>query len=153
MEYCDDFTPGFLHILLITLRSAYHARVTIKSVLLTQSRVLVANIRSKGHCPCPRCLIPISRFYRLGMKQDTQQRESLARVDDEKRRYAVSTARDIIYNKNYAVNSKVLKPLLTEQSLTPTIVSEVVIDKYESLTKYTIECLFSVSCSIWLQHV
>ena len=63
------------------------------------------------------------------MKQDMQQRESLARVDNEKRRNAVATARDIIYNKNYAVNSKVLKPLLTEQSLTPTIVSEVAIDK------------------------
>ena len=64
------------------------------------------------------------------MKQDMQQRESLARVDDEKRRNAVSTARDIIYSKNYAVNSKALKSFLTEQSLTPTIVSEVIMDKY-----------------------
>jgi hypothetical protein len=131
MGYCGDFTPVFLLIPLITLKSACRAHIAIKPVLLIRFRVLLATIRSKGHYPCPRCLIPISRFYRLGMKQDMQQRESLARVDDEKRRNAVTTARDIIYSKNYAVNSKVLKSHLTEQSLTPTIVSEAVIDKSE----------------------
>jgi hypothetical protein len=92
-------------------------------MFLTQCRVLLATIRSKRRCPCPRCLIPISRFYRLGMKQDMQQRETLARIDNERRRSTVATARDIIYYKNYAVNSKVLKPLLTEQSLVPINVS------------------------------
>jgi hypothetical protein len=56
------------------------------------------------------------------MKQDMQQRETLARIDDERRRNTVATARDIVYNKNYAVNSKTLQPLLTEQSLVPTSV-------------------------------
>jgi hypothetical protein len=57
------------------------------------------------------------------MKQDMQQRKALARIDDKKRRITVATARDIVYTKNYAVNSNALKPLLTAQSLVPTIIS------------------------------
>jgi hypothetical protein len=52
-----------------------------------------------------------------------QQRESLARVDDEGRKRKVEIARDIIYRQNYAVDSRAVEALLKEQSLVPTFVS------------------------------
>jgi hypothetical protein len=59
----------------------------------------------------------------MGMKRNMKQRETLARVDDEARRRKVATARDIIYNKNYAVNTNNVETLLMPQSLVPTTVS------------------------------
>jgi hypothetical protein len=63
----------------------------------------------------------------MGMKRDMQQRESLARVDDEARRRKVDTAREIIYRKNFAINNRAVKTLLQEHSLVPTSVSLIVI--------------------------
>ena len=51
------------------------------------------------------------------------QRESLARTDDVNRRSRVEAARKCIYEKNYAVNSRVVENLLREDSLVPTAVS------------------------------
>jgi hypothetical protein len=59
----------------------------------------------------------------MGMKHDMKQRETLARVDDKSQRRKVATARDIIYNKNYAVNTNNVETLLMPQSLVPTTVS------------------------------
>jgi hypothetical protein len=59
----------------------------------------------------------------MGMGRDMMQRETLARVDDEDRRWKIDTARDIIYNKNYAVDTQNVEILLQPQSLVPTSVS------------------------------
>jgi hypothetical protein len=83
----------------------------------------MASIRDKGLCPCPRCLIPLSRVQNMGMKRDMRQRETLARVDDEDRKRMVRTAREIIYEKNYAVDTTSVEILLQPQSLVPTSVS------------------------------
>jgi hypothetical protein len=58
----------------------------------------------------------------MGMVQDLKQRETLARVDDDSRQHKVNSARNIIYNKNYAVDSDSVEKLLKEQSLVPTSV-------------------------------
>ena len=50
------------------------------------------------------------------------QRETLARVDDVSHRSRVAAARKSIYEKNYAVNSRVVENLLQEDSLVPTAV-------------------------------
>jgi hypothetical protein len=86
-------------------------------------RVLLASIRDKGICACPQCLIPLSRARNMGMLRDMKQRDTLARVDDEDRRRKVAIAREIIYEKNYAVNNDNVEALLREQSLVPTSVS------------------------------
>ena len=86
-------------------------------------RVILASIGSKGLCPCPRCLIPLGRFQNLGMIRDMKQRETLARADDNNKRRKVDIARQIIYQKKYAVDSKHVKYHLKDQSLTPTAVS------------------------------
>jgi hypothetical protein len=57
------------------------------------------------------------------MKLDMKQRKSRPRVDNADRKRKVATARRIIYEKNYAVNSEAVERLLKEESLVPTSVS------------------------------
>ena len=90
---------------------------------LIDYRVILSSIRDLGRCPCPRCLIPMARVYRMGMVQDMKERKTLARVDDENRRHKVELAREIIYKKNYAVNNEKVESILRPESLVPTAVS------------------------------
>lgn len=53
------------------------------------------------------------------MKNDMRQRVRLARTDDSERKAKVSSARRIIYEENYAVNSKPVELLLKGDSLVP----------------------------------
>lgn len=91
-----------------------------KSVLNIHRRVMLSSIRDLGGCPCPRCLIPISRIYRMGMVQDMKERKTLARVNDDDRRRKIERARDIIYRQNYAVDNANVEAILKPQSLVPT---------------------------------
>lgn len=59
----------------------------------------------------------------MGMIQDMKQRQTEARIDDEQRKSKVESARNIIYNKNYAVDSDAVEKILRDESLVPTIVS------------------------------
>jgi hypothetical protein len=54
-----------------------------------------------------------------------EQRESLRRIDDEDTKCKIATARDIIYKKNYAVDTESVESILKEQSLVPTLVSPI----------------------------
>lgn len=56
------------------------------------------------------------------MRLDMRQRTTLARIDNEDRRQKVDSARNIIYNKNYAVDTENVETLLQPQSLVPTSV-------------------------------
>lgn len=86
-------------------------------------RIILASIRDRGYCPCPRCLIPLERVQYMGMARDMRQRVTLARVDDDAKRRKVEIARDIIYKKNYAVDSAAVEAILKEESLVPASVS------------------------------
>lgn len=57
------------------------------------------------------------------MTRDRQQRKTLRRVDSVDRRAKVATARSLIYENNYAVDSAGVERLLKEESLVPTAVS------------------------------
>jgi hypothetical protein len=56
------------------------------------------------------------------MARDMSQRVTLARVDDIRHQNTIAIARNLIYEKNYAVDSKAIERLLKEQSLVPTVV-------------------------------
>jgi hypothetical protein len=60
----------------------------------------------------------------MGKRRDMTQRETLARVDDVSRRNRVASAREIIYEKNYAVDSDPVENLLKVDSLVPTAVRD-----------------------------
>ena len=75
-----------------------------------------------GTCPCPRCLIKKEYIKGLGTKVDRQRRAKL-RECNERYRAQVETAREIIYKKGYAVNSKAVNSVIGSESFTPTHVS------------------------------
>jgi len=91
--------------------------------VLIKCRIILACIRNKGGCPCPRCLIPLTKVQNLGQVQDRKDQQSLACVDDGFRKRNVEMARDLIYEKGYVVNSVLVDRILKSQSLTPTTVS------------------------------
>jgi hypothetical protein len=57
------------------------------------------------------------------MRQDRKQRVTLKRVDTDLRRFNIANARRLIYEKNYAVDSKSLPQFLNAESWVPTLVS------------------------------
>ncbi|KAL6298277.1 hypothetical protein BKA93DRAFT_710038, partial [Sparassis latifolia] len=83
-------------------------------------KILLASIRNMGQCPCPRCLIPLSRVHNIGKAMDMKQRETLARKDDAHRRQTIATARSLIYEGNLQVNCAAVENLLRDKSFVPT---------------------------------
>ena len=86
------------------------------------NRVLLATIRDKGLCPCPRCLMPKSKLDQTGTKRDSKFRLQNART------YlfnCVQIARNAIYNSAAAVAGAVVNRLLKATSSVPTMVSPV----------------------------
>ncbi|KAI0081503.1 hypothetical protein K474DRAFT_1635827, partial [Panus rudis PR-1116 ss-1] len=83
-------------------------------------KVLLASIHDMGSCPCPRCLVPKAEIYRIGQECDVKLRRDEACVDNEERRRLVNSARQLIYDRGYSVNSKPVEDLLKPLSLVPT---------------------------------
>lgn len=82
--------------------------------------MLLAGIRDKGRCPCPKCLVPFTEVDRLGTVRDIKQRKALARIDDQIKQDKVTKAREYIYQRNVAVDNVDVETLLKGQSLVPT---------------------------------
>src|ERR1700679_993870 len=121
MTFSDVFTLVYLHILQTTRRSKSRLS-NVGSMTQKSDRILIASIRNLGRCPCPRCLIPLDRVAKMGMRRDMTQRRTLARIDDVKWRNRVERAREKIYEMGYVVDSTVVEDLLQEDSLVPTAV-------------------------------
>jgi hypothetical protein len=64
----------------------------------------------------------MERFQNLGRKLDLKQRISLARIDNNCRKQKITSARDIIYEKRYAVNSESVDNILKDESWAPNAV-------------------------------
>ena len=82
-------------------------------------RVLLATIRDKGSCACPRCLIPKSRFHCTGLLRDLAARFSQARtylVDK------IKLAWQAIYVLGRPLKGTTAESLLKDKSLVPTLV-------------------------------
>lgn len=81
--------------------------------------MLLATIRDKGLCACPRCSIPRIEFDKLGLAKDSEQRLNTERSAPTS---IVANARHRIYDKGYTVNAAAIERMLKPQSLVPTIV-------------------------------
>ena len=122
MGYIDDSILVSSHTLATILKSKLLDLVIALIPLSRLKRILLTSIRNLGACPCPRCLIPLARVHNLGMARDVSQRTTLMRIDNARRRNNVATARQLIYEKNYLVNSAAVEDLLKPESLVPTSV-------------------------------
>lgn len=108
--------------------------------------MLLAALRDKGLCLCPRCLVPKSELDKLGQVRDSQGRISRARVFNMN---WITRARNFIYCLGFPVRSTGIERMLKPTSLTPTLVC---IMWYLSvlLPDLTIlqECLCRETCTI-----
>lgn len=86
-------------------------------------RVLIALIRRNGKCPCPRCLVLKSNIPMMGGKRDLKARVTSERRGSTAHGRIIESARNLVYQKNYAVNSLVVDRITTGMSLVPTRVS------------------------------
>ena len=85
------------------------------------NRVLLATIRDKGLCPCPRCLVPKSKLDQTGTKHDIKLRlkNICTYLFDN-----VQIARNAIYISGAAIAGTVVNRLLKATSSVPTLVSK-----------------------------
>lgn len=86
-------------------------------------RILITSIQNLSKCPCPHCLIPLSRVHCLGMARDMLQRVTLACINNADRQGKVFAARRLIYKKNFLVTSSAIEAPLQDESWVPTSVS------------------------------
>ncbi|KAG1808227.1 uncharacterized protein BJ212DRAFT_1485167 [Suillus subaureus] len=104
MGYTAEYFLGYLPILQTTQKNA-------------ANRVLIATIRDKGICPCPRCLLTKSYFWHIGLIADMSAR--VLRVQQylgDK----ITIACDAIYNLGLPIKGAAVECLLKEFSLVPT---------------------------------
>lgn len=83
-------------------------------------RVLLATMRDKGLCPCPRCLVPKSQLDQLGLRCDIAIRLNRAQKFMAEQ---VETARRAIYHLGHPIKGKAVEDLLKDFSGVPTQVS------------------------------
>ena len=115
-----ECTLDFLHIRQI-IRKSKQGSAFIIPWSNSFNRVLLATIRDKGLCPCPRCLVPKSKLYQMGTKHDIKFR--LKNVRSYLFDY-VQAARNVIYKSAAAITGTVVNRLLKAMSSVPTIVSK-----------------------------
>jgi hypothetical protein len=83
-------------------------------------RVLLATIRDKGKCPCPRCIISGEKIEELGLDSDRQTRVLHQRKNHPQLRKVIDSARKLIYVKGLGVKSAAVERGLRPLSLVPT---------------------------------
>lgn len=82
-------------------------------------RVILATVRNRGLCPCPRCRVPMEDCDKLGGVFDMRYRLEKARTYLAN---AVNNARDRIYRLGQGVSAKGVEDMLKPFSLLPTVV-------------------------------
>lgn len=100
------------------------------------SRILIASIQNLGTCPCPRCLIPLTRVHNIGTNRDMSQQNTMARVDNSHRRHNILSVRRFIYDLNYQVNSAAVEAILRRESWVAT-----------QVRTQSILCVFFLTCN------
>jgi hypothetical protein len=122
MGFNDTFSLSSLPTWLTTPKSK--PLIFLYSIFFSHfRRVLLCCIKYLGNLPCPRCLVHKSEIHELGTKRDFKRRETKIRVDDDRRRMLVETAREMLYEKGVRPSAKAISNLLASRSLTPTRVS------------------------------
>ncbi|QRV94382.1 colossin-A [Ceratobasidium sp. AG-Ba] len=118
-----DFVQAWQHGIVIDCADGIRRRVFPRIFTYSADypeRVLLATIRDKGYCPCPRCLVPLELAHKMGSRSDMQMRKRNPRRDNLSRQKLVQRARDIIYKEHRAVDNAEVQRLLQSQSLVPT---------------------------------
>ena len=117
-----------------------YARFLLSSMMtdLYFDRIALAAVRNHALSPCPRCLIPKTELYRLGMRLDAKRRKTWARMDNSDRQSRIEGALKWIHECAGAIAGPVVEEKLKAQSL---VAIEVSTNMFESHhTQLCIEC-------------
>jgi len=90
-------------------------------LLILPSRVLIANIKNMGQCPCPRCNIKMTEVKDMGKAEDNHRRADV-RKPTPGLFHAVKKARKAIF-KGFKVSGSRVERLLGGWSRIPTMVN------------------------------
>ena len=151
MASIGESSLEYLHTQRTTLRSACLCQPCTECRGLTEyCRVLLATIRDKGSCPCPRCLVPKVDFHRVGLLSDMSQRISKVR---SYLREKIAATRAAIYNTGAPIKGSVPEAHLKEKSLVPTFVSRFVNARALCTSHYMIECVRRKARIIGMQYL
>ncbi|KAJ3709521.1 hypothetical protein C8R42DRAFT_649336 [Lentinula raphanica] len=115
----DDFIHAYKYGIVIVCADGVKRRIFPRIFTYSADypeKVLLATIRDKGLCPCPRCFIPKSHLNRLGV--DLRFRISQTRTFLINK---VNQARRLIYTAGAAIGGKYVQDLLKESSSVPTL--------------------------------
>ena len=123
--YSADYPEKYVSIISFTL-----------STEKNMARVLIANIRNLGGCPCPRCTIPKVRFQDVATDNDMSQRTVLAWHDTAERREKIISARQLIYKEQYVIDNTQVEALLKPESLVPTEVCFEILRSNKKISYY-----------------
>ena len=88
----------------------YNPSGHVAQLLMLPKRVLIANIKNLGRCPCPRCLVELGGVRDLGKPID-QQRRADTRKPTRKLFRVIKKAREAIF-KGFKVSGSRVEKLL-----------------------------------------
>ncbi|KAI0055213.1 hypothetical protein BV25DRAFT_1815943, partial [Artomyces pyxidatus] len=118
----DEFINAWVHGLVVKCCDGVYRRFYPRIFTYSADypeKILLASIRNLGNCPCPRCLVSLSRVHQIGTETDMIERKTRARTDDPQRQEKVEAARRLIYERNLQVASDAVEAWLKEESLVP----------------------------------
>ncbi|KAF8150474.1 hypothetical protein K438DRAFT_1988433 [Mycena galopus ATCC 62051] len=116
-----DFREAYAHGIVIKCFDGIYRRVYPRIFTYSADypeKVLLATIRDKGFCLCPRCLVEKGNVDKMGTPSDMRSRFTRIRTYFWDK---VQQARDAIYKAAFAVTSDWVENILKEYSLVPTV--------------------------------
>ncbi|KAJ7764935.1 hypothetical protein B0H16DRAFT_432430 [Mycena metata] len=117
----DEFIAAYHHGIVIQCADGVWRRVYPRIFTYSADypeKVLLATVRDKGYCPCPRCLVLKKNFNKMGLIHDIRARITLARTYLSTK---IASARNLIYNVGLAIGNARIDALLQSVSLVPTL--------------------------------
>ncbi|KAF9045034.1 hypothetical protein BJ165DRAFT_1346358 [Panaeolus papilionaceus] len=117
----DDFVHAYKYGIVVMCVDGIERRIFPRIFTYSADypeKVLLATIRDKGLCPCPRCLVPMQNLDQLGTTVDQKARSESPRVYQISK---VQKARAFIYKGAKPINGANVEALLKDFSGVPTI--------------------------------
>ncbi|KAJ8494675.1 hypothetical protein ONZ51_g2145 [Trametes cubensis] len=112
-------------------------------------KVLIATVRDKGRCPCPRCLVTFDQVPNLGEDDDTTLRSASQRAPSAVQQQSIQDARELIYRDGYVVNSERVEALLQPTSLVPTTNAFGKLDGLDYYQMLVVDLLHEYELGVW----
>ncbi|KAF9464233.1 hypothetical protein BDZ94DRAFT_1216685 [Collybia nuda] len=117
----DEFVEAYQHGIVMECADGIVRRVFPRVFTYSADypeKVIIATVRNRGICPCPRCCIPMKDCDKIGWISDIKGRLGRGRTYMAD---LVSNGRDRIYRLGHGISSKGVEGVLKPFSLLPTV--------------------------------